>query len=61
MTDKQAILDAVQRLPDSTSFDDIAEELRIMASIRKGRADVSAGRVKSQEEAEQVLESWASK
>lgn len=60
MTDKQAVMDALQRLPEQASLDEIAEELRLMAAIRRGRADVTAGRTKSHAEAEQMLESWAS-
>lgn len=59
MTDKQAVIDALQRLPENASLEEIAEELRIMAAIRRGRADVAAGRTKTHEEAEQMLESWA--
>ena len=60
MTDKQAVMDALQRLPEQASLDEIAEELRLMAAIRRGRADVTARRTKSHAEAEQMLESWAS-
>jgi predicted transcriptional regulator len=60
MTDKQAVMDALQRLPEKASLDDIAEELRIMAAIRRGRTDVAAGHTKSHAEAGQLLESWAS-
>lgn len=59
MTDKQAVLDALQRLPENASLDEIAEELRIMAAIRRGRADAAAGNVKTHEEVEQLFESWA--
>jgi len=40
MTDKQAVIDALKRLPEDASLEDITEELRIMASIRRGRADM---------------------
>lgn len=60
MTDKQAVLDALQRLPENASLEEIAEELRIMAAIRRGRSDIAAGRVKTHEEAQQMLKSWAS-
>jgi predicted transcriptional regulator len=60
MTDKQAVMDALQRLPEQASLDEIAAELRLMAAIRRGRADVIAGRTKSHAEAEQLFESWAS-
>ncbi|HXW14389.1 MAG TPA: hypothetical protein VEN79_07750 [Terriglobia bacterium] len=57
MTDKQTVLDALQRLPETA--EETTEELRIMASVRRGRADIGAGRTKTQEEAERLLESWA--
>ena len=59
MTDKQAVVDALQRLPENASLEEIAEELRIMAAVRRGRVDVAAGRTKTHEEAQALLESWA--
>ena len=59
MTDKEAVLDALQRLPENASLDEISEELRIMAGIRRGRTDVSAGRTKTQAETQQLFDSWA--
>ena len=60
MTDKQAVIDALGRLPENASLDEITEELRIMAAIRRGQADVAAGRTKTQQETEELVESWAS-
>jgi predicted transcriptional regulator len=60
MTDKQAVLDALQRLPENASLDEITEELQIMAAIRRGRSDVAAGHFKTHADVEQALESWAS-
>jgi predicted transcriptional regulator len=60
MTDKQAVIDALERLPESASLKEITEELQIMAAIRRGRQDVATGRVKSHSEVERELESWAS-
>jgi predicted transcriptional regulator len=62
MTDKRAVIDALQRLPENVSIEEITEELRIMAAIRRGRADIAAGRTRTQEQAEHSkhsLESWA--
>jgi predicted transcriptional regulator len=59
MTDKQAVVDAIQRLPENVSLEEITEELRIMAAVRRGRADVAAGRTKTHEEAQDLLKSWA--
>jgi len=60
MTDKQAVMDALTKLPQTASLADITEELRIMAAIRRGRENVAAGRTKTHQEAQQQLESWAS-
>jgi hypothetical protein len=60
MTDKEAVLDALQRLPENASLEDITEELRIMAAVRRGRADVAAGHAKPQREVRDLLHSWAS-
>jgi predicted transcriptional regulator len=60
MTDKQAVMDALQRLPEKASLDEITEELHLMAAVRRGRADIAAGRTKSHAEVEQLLDSWAS-
>ena len=59
MTDKEAVLDALQRLPENASLEEIAEELRIMAAVRRGRADVEAGRTKTHSEVREVMQSWA--
>ena len=60
MTGEQAVIDALHRLPENASLDEIAEELQNMAAIRRGRADVVAGRTKIHQEAELLIESWAS-
>jgi hypothetical protein len=59
MTDKQAVIDALQRLPEGATLEEIREELRIMVSIRRVRADIAAGRTKTHEEAEDELEALA--
>ena len=59
MTDKQAVIDALERLPEGASLQEITEELHIMAAIRRGRADIVDGRSKSHDEVEQLVESWA--
>lgn len=59
MTDKQAVIDALSRLPENASLEEITEELRIMAAVRRGREASAAGRTKTQQEVEQLVESWA--
>lgn len=59
MTDKQAVIDALNRLPETVSLDGITEELRVMASIRRGRADIAADRLKSHAEVDRSGQLWA--
>ena len=60
MTDKQAAMDALQRLPDNASLAEITEELQVMEAIRRGRADIAQGRARSQKEVKGWFDSWAS-
>jgi hypothetical protein len=59
MTDKQAVRDALDRLPERATLKEITEELQIMAAVRRARADIAAGNGKSQQELGQLLQSWA--
>ena len=59
MTDKQAVIDALERLPENASLDEITHELQLMAAVRRGRNDVAAGRTKSHQEVKESLASWA--
>ena len=61
MTDKQAVLDALSRLPENASLEEITEELQIMAAVRRGREASAAGHTRTQQEVEQLVESWATK
>ena len=59
MTDKQAVIEALERLPENASLEEIMEELRIMSANRRGREDIAAGYSKTHEEMELLAESWA--
>ena len=59
MTDKQAVIDALNRLPEVASLEEITEELQIMAAIRQGRNDIASGHSKTHAEVEQLVGSWA--
>ena len=61
MKDKQVAIQAISRLPENASMEEIAQELHTMAAIRKGKADVKAGRVKSHTQVEKLFETWISK
>ena len=61
MSVKEAILNAVREMPEEISFDEVLEQLEILAAIRRADEDIAAGRVYSQEEIEQEVETWFSK
>jgi predicted transcriptional regulator len=61
MTDKAVAIETIANLPENSSMEEIAEELQIMAAIRKGKEDVKAGRTKSHAEVEKIFETWISK
>jgi predicted transcriptional regulator len=61
VTAKQIVLEAVHRLPEEATFHDIAEEVAFVAAIREGKEDLKQGKVISNEEMKQRLESWLSK
>jgi predicted transcriptional regulator len=58
MTDKQEVIEALSTMPEDASLEEIIEGLRIIAAVRRGRADIAAGRVKTQDEVEQLVASW---
>ena len=60
MKDKQVALQTISKLSDDASMEEIAEELQIMAAIRKGKIDVKAGRLKSHAQVEKLFEAWIS-
>jgi predicted transcriptional regulator len=51
MSDKQAAMEVMDSLPDEISFNEILDELSLLAAIRQGQEDIKAGRVFSHEEA----------
>lgn len=61
MKDKQVAIETINHLPENASMEEIAEELQIMAALRKGKADVKSGRTKSHAEVENLFEAWISK
>jgi hypothetical protein len=47
MTDKQAVIDFIERLPDNSSLEEIMEELRTMEAIHRAHIDRAADRAKT--------------
>ncbi len=61
MSDKQVVIEAVSRLPDSATLAEIDEELATLKAIRLGVRAADEGRVKSHEEVKRLVVEWTSK
>ena len=61
MNAKEEALAVINDLPEDVSFDRISEEIQIHAGIRRGLADVEAGRVKSHEQITKIAAGWRDK
>ena len=58
MSDKQTVIEAVQRLPDASTLAEINEELATLEAIRRGAKAAAEGRVKSHEEVKRLVVEW---
>jgi hypothetical protein len=60
MSAKEAVLQAIHRLPDDANYKAIAEEIAFLSALDQGEQDVREGRVVSNEDARKKFESWTS-
>lgn len=57
-TAKQEVEQLLAQLPDDSSLEDIQYHLYVLEKIKKGRADITAGRTCTQEQARERLSRW---
>jgi hypothetical protein len=57
-TAKQEVEQLLHHLPDDSTLEDIQYHLYVLEKVKRGRADIAAGRSYSQEEAQQRLGKW---
>jgi hypothetical protein len=57
-TAKQEVAQLLSQLPDDATLEDIQYHVYVLEKIRRGRADVGAGRSVSTEQARERLEKW---
>ncbi len=57
-TAKQEVRKVLETLPEEASLEDIQYHLYVLQRIERGRQDVEAGRVISQDEAERRMSRW---
>ncbi|WP_442888514.1 hypothetical protein [Congregicoccus parvus] len=60
MTPKQNAMLALATLPEDVSYEDLQEEVRILAALDEAEKDVRKGRVTSHEDVKSRLTSWTS-
>lgn len=58
MTDRDAVIDIIQRLPEDCSVQDMMYELYVYERITEGLADIRAGRVVPHEQVMQEVKAW---
>ncbi len=60
MSDKQTVIELVQRMPENVTLKQILDELSLRQSLREGVADAEAGRVIPHEEIKRSFAKWIS-
>jgi predicted transcriptional regulator len=61
MTDKQRVLETISGLPEQASLQQIAEEVEILAAIRRGEEAADAGHTTPHDEVKKLLSSWTAR
>ncbi len=61
LSEKHIALEALRRMPESVTLQEISEEIAILAAIRRGQEDADAGRVLTHEEVKRISLSWISR
>lgn len=61
MSNKDLVLEIVQKMPDDVTLDQIIEQLQLEAALDKGLDDLEAGRVVTFEELKKRSEKWITK
>jgi predicted transcriptional regulator len=59
MSGKQIVLEALERMPESATLDEISEQIAILAAIRRGEEAADAGRITSHEKLKQRSAAWS--
>ena len=58
MSDKQLILNSIERLPEDASLEVIAERVGFLAAVRKGLDQIERGQTIPHNEIKRQLASW---
>ncbi len=61
MSDKEAAFEAIRKLPETATLEEISENVAILAALRRAKTASEAGQVVSHEEVKKRLASWTTK
>ena len=61
MSNRDIVIDLIQRLPENASLHDIAREIELIAGVRKAREEAARNEGVSPERAKQLVDSWVSR
>ena len=61
MSGKQQDLEALQRMPENATLEEISEQIAVLAAIRRGEEVADAGRLTSHTEVKQRSAAWITK
>ena len=58
MSDKQLILNTVQKVDETTSYEEILYNLYTQLEVQKGIKDMEAGNTKTSSEVKEIINKW---
>ncbi len=58
MSDKQLVLNTVQNIDDSTSYEEILYTLYTQLEVQKGIKDMEEGNTKTSKEVKEIIDKW---
>jgi predicted transcriptional regulator len=58
MSSKELVIEALRRMPEEVTLEEISEEIAILAAIRRSEAAVDEGRVVPHEEVRRGATAW---
>jgi len=61
MSDKEAVIELVKRLPPDVSLREIVREIEFIAAVKEGLDEIDQGKGVSVEAVEQMIEAWTTK
>jgi len=61
MSAKEVAIDAITRMPEGISWEELMEELEILADLRRADAAIDAGDFVTHEEVKREIATWFSK